>query len=181
MAAEPIGALVERLAERARSDDALAETLAYLAEEDAAADPFARPSEAVVAAARDINARRAAARRNALAAEGLTTAQVVELIGSMSDRRAVDRRRQRGRLLGIKVGNTVWHPAWQFDQRNGDTRRGLARILGALAEVAPDPVAADALMTGPHPELGGRTIADVFADGDIDLAVTVIALAGDQS
>jgi hypothetical protein len=29
--------------------------------------------------------------------------------------------------------------------------------------------------------LGGRTIADVFADGDIDLAVTVIALAGDQS
>jgi hypothetical protein len=93
----------------------------------------------------------------------------------------VDRRRHRGRLLGVKVGNTVWHPAWQFDQRSGDTRPGLPRILDALAEITGDPVTANALMTVPHPELDGRAISDVFADGDVDLAATVIALAGDQS
>ncbi len=73
------------------------------------------------------------------------------------------------------------HPGWQFDRRGGDSRRGLARILDALAEVTDDPVAANALMTTPHPGLDGRTIAQLFADGDVDRAVTVIRLAKDQS
>jgi hypothetical protein len=181
MSAEPIEAVLERLANRAREDGALAETLAFLAQDEVDVDPFARPSDAVVAAARRVNVRRSSARRRALMANALTTTQVVELIGSISDRRAVDRRRRRGRLLGVKVGNTMWHPAWQFDRRSGDTRRGLPRILEALTEVTDDPVAADALMTTPHPQLEGRAIADVFADADLDLAVTLIRLAGDQS
>lgn len=181
MATEPIDTVLERLADRARDDETLAETLVFLAEDDVDVDPFARPSGAVLTSARRVNARRSAARRGALVADALTTAQVVELIGSISDRRAVDRRRRRGRLLGVKVGNTVWHPAWQFDQRSGDTRSALHRILEALAEVTDDPVAANALMTVPHAELGGRPIADVFADGDVDRALTVIRLAGDQS
>lgn len=180
MAAEPVGAVIQRLADRARDDAALAETLAFLAD-DVDGDPFGRPSDAVVASARRVNARRAAAQRGAVVANALTTPQVVALIGSMSDRRAVDRRRRRGRLLGVKVGNTVWHPTWQFDQRGGDTRAGLSRILYALAEVTDDPVAADALMTAPHPDLDGRPIADILADGDVDLALTLIGLAGDQS
>lgn len=181
MAADTSGTVLQRLADRAREDDALAETLAFLAQDDVDVDPFARPSEAILTSARQVNSHRTGARRSALVADALTTAQVVELIESISDRRAVDRRRRRGRLLGVKVGNTVWHPNWQFDRRIGDTRSGLPRILEALAEVTDDPVAANALMTAPHPELDGRAIADVFADGGIDLAVTLIRLAGDQS
>lgn len=181
VAADPISLVFERLADRVREDDGLAETLAFLAEDDVAVDPFARPSGAVLSAARRVNNGRASQRRTALAEGALTTSQVVELIGSMSDRRAVDRRRRRGGLLGVKTGNTVWHPAWQFDQRSGDTRPGLRPILEALAEVTGDPVAANAFMTAPHPELAGRAIADVFADGDINRAVTVIRLGADQS
>lgn len=181
MSAESIGTVLERLADRAREDATLAETLAFLAEDDVDGDPFAHPSHGILASARRLNLRRSSARRSALMADALTTAQVVELIGSISDRRAVDRRRRRGRLLGVKAGNTVWHPAWQFDQRSGDTRPGLPRVLDAVTEVTDDPAAANALMTAPHPELDGRPIADVFADGNVDLAVTLIRLAGDQS
>lgn len=144
-------------------------------------DPFARPGAAVLAKARHVNARRHDARMSALAARSLSSAQVVELIGSMSDRRAVDRRRSRGRLLGVKVGNTVLHPDWQFDRRIGETRRGLDRVLKVLAEVAGDPVAADALMTEPRADLDGRSLAEMLADGDADLVVQLLHLAGDQS
>ena len=180
MAAQPIGRVLEQLRTRAQDDVALAETLAFLVD-SSAVEPFARPSDAVLAAARQVNARRQAARRTALARESLTTGQVVELIGSISDRRGVDRRRRRGRLLGSKVGNTVVHPDWQFDHRVGDTRPGLERVLAALGQVASDAVAAHALMTQPRPDLDGRCIADVFADGDVDLAVQLVQLAGDQS
>lgn len=172
--------VIERLRSRAAEDADIAETLVYLAERREG-DPFERPGEVVLASARDVNARRQAARRENLAGRALTTRAVVELVGSMSDRRAVDRRRHRGRLLGLKVGRTVLHPDWQFDRRRGDTRPGLPRVLEALREVSDDPFVADALMVAPRGELGGRSVAEVFADGDLELAVRLILLSGDQS
>lgn len=178
-----MGAVLEKLATHAEQDDAFAEALAFLAKThlDVDADPFDRPGDEVLAAARRMNDSRLDTRRRALLDDAFTTAQVVALIPSMSDRRAVDRRRHRGTLLGVKVGNTIYHPAWQFDRRTGETRPGLAHVLTALAEVTSDAMAAHQLMTAPHAQMDGRSLAEVFTDGDMDRTVAVIRLAADQS
>lgn len=183
MSTSTMGAVLEKLATHAQQDDAFAEALAFLAKThlDTNDDPFDRSSDEVLAVARRMNDSRLDARRQALVDDAFTTAQVVELIPSMSDRRAVDRRRHRGTLLGVKVGNTIYHPAWQFDRRTGETRPGLAHVLTALDEVTSDAMAAHQLMTAPHAQLDGRSLAEVFADGDIDRTVAVIRLARDQS
>ena len=103
------------------------------------------------------------------------------MVESISDRKGVDRRRQRGRLLGIKDANVVRHPMWQFDRDLGETRPGLDRVLAALGEVTADPVAADALMTAPRSDLGGGTLAGLLAGGDVAMVVRLIHMAGDQS
>lgn len=174
--------VMERLADRARADDAFAEALERLVDDSAPdVDPFARPGMVVLDTARRINAARTDQRRAAVIDSSLTTAEVVELIPTMSDRKAVDRRRRRGMLLGIKLGNTTYHPTWQFDRRRGDTIGGLKQILASLLSVRPDPEAANALMTMPNSSLGGRTIAGVVADGDLATALAAIQLAEDQS
>lgn len=171
---------LERLRGRAKSDEHVAEAVEFLAD-DSVLDPFERPGEGALALARAINRRRHDARRDEFRARALTTPQVVALIGSMSDRKAVDRRRRRGTLLGARVGNETLHPGWQFDRRRGDTRPDLDRVLAALREVSADEWAADALMVAARADLGGRSIADLFADGRTNLVVRIIALAGDQS
>ena len=178
-----MGAVLEELAHHAEQDDAFAEALAFLAKAhlDIGDDPFDRPSDEVLAVARRMNDSRLDARRQALVDEAFTTAEVVELIATMSDRRAVDRRRHRGTLLGIKVGNAIYHPGWQFDRRAGETRPGLPQVLTALDEVTADAMAVHQLMTAPHAQLDGRSLGEVFADGDIERTVAAIRLAGDQS
>ena len=170
------------LEERAREDTAVAETLLFLADcVDGPTDPFSVPGREVLNAARVVNERRQRERREALAAQALDTAEVVALIGSINDRKGVDRRRRRGLLLGWRSGARTLHPAWQFDPRRGDTRLGLPRVLAALAEVTPDPHAADALMSTPREDLEGRTLSDVFAAGQVETTIRLILAAGDQS
>jgi hypothetical protein len=183
MSTAAMGAVLEKLAGHAEADEAFAEALAFLAKThlDIDDDPFAAPAEEVLTVARRMNASRLDAQRRALVGGSLTTAGFFELVETMNDRRAVDRRRHRGTLLGVKVGNTTYHPTWQFDRRAGDTRGGLPEILTALREVTTDPLAAHQLMVAPQDRMGGRSIADVFADGDIDTALALIHLAGDQS
>jgi hypothetical protein len=172
---------LERLRRKATDDAALADALELLAADDDLDDPFEPVPGSVVDAARSINARRRRRHHLALAERALTTAQVVELIDTISDRKAVDRRRQRQRLLGIPHGRTVLHPSWQFDPDRRDVHPGLPEVLGALAQITDDPAAADALMVTPRADLDGRTIADLLAGGNIELAVRIIASAGDQS
>lgn len=183
MSTAAMGALLEKLAGHAEADEVFAEALAFLAKThlDIGDDPFAAPAEEVLTVARRMNATRLDAQRRALVAGSLTTAGVVELVETMSDRRAVDRRRHRGTLLGVKVGNTTYHPTWQFDRRDGETRDGLPEILTALREVTADPLAAHQLMVAPQEGMDGRSIAEVFSDGDVGTALALIRLAGDQS
>lgn len=101
---------------------------------------------------------------------------------SITDRKAVDRRRHRGKLLGISgIGRQTLHPRWQFDARRGDTYPGLDRVLDALREVASDPMDADAIATASQPAADGDSIAGRLAAGDVDAAVALAQLAGDQS
>jgi hypothetical protein len=176
-----LSSVMDRLQARAASDPALLETLEYLATSEAS-DPFATPPPDARRLARDINRQRQADRAGELAERSLTTSEVVELVASISDRKGVDRRRQRGRLLGISgLGRQTLHPRWQFDTRRGDTHPGLAEVLDALDVVAGDAIDADAIATAPRDEVGGASIADLLAAGDVETAVALARLAGDQS
>lgn len=180
MATQTLERALQRLRRKAESDDRFAEVVEFLAGEDVA-DPWAPPPRPVLAAARSLTRTRQDADRAEFASRALDTGEVVALIGSISDRKAVDRRRKREALLGVRAGRRMLHPDWQFDRRRGDTRDGLTPVLDALRQVTVDPLAADAVMTTPQVDLGGRNIAAVFADGDIGLAVRLIRMAGDQS
>jgi hypothetical protein len=176
-----LSAVLGLLRERAESDPSLVETLEHLADADPVQDPFATPAVDVARLARTINRQRQADRLAELRARSLTTGQVVELLASISDRKGVDRRRARGALLGIRVGNQMLHPAWQFDLRRRDTLPGLSLVLTALSDVAADGLDADAIATAPRADADGASVADLLAAGRIQPAVTLVHLAGDQS
>lgn len=176
-----LNAVLERLRERAEADPAFEDALEHLARGDGIDDPFAQPPPATRRVAREVNRRRQADRIDRLRERSLTTAQVVDLLGTVSDRRAVDRRRARGTLLGIPDGNRTLHPAWQFDRRRGEVYEGLDRVLSALTESAFDEIDADAIAVAPRPEAGGASVADLLAEGDVDGAIALARLAGDQS
>lgn len=167
---------------RASSDAALAETVRLLAEDTGSpTDPFADPGPAVRGVARRANLRRQSEHATRLHSHAIDTAGVIELILTIHDRKGVDRRRRRGRLLGWRAGRRTLHPEWQFDRRLGDTRPGLHKVLAALREATADPLAADTLMTTPREDLDGGTLADLFAGGRIETVVRLILEAGDQS
>lgn len=176
-----VTSVMNRLRARAEDDPAFLETLEHLASFELA-DPFAEPPDATRRLARDLNQSRHEQRAAELRRRSLTTSEVVELVGSITDRKAVDRRRHRGALLGIRgIDRQTLHPRWQFDARRGNTHRGLDRVLQALREAAPDPMDADAIAIAPQPAAGGASIADLLADGNVESAVALARLAGDQS
>lgn len=176
-----VATVMDQLRARAEDDPAFLDTLEYLASFELA-DPFDVPPAAARRLARDLNQRRHEDRAAELRLRSLTTSEVVDLVSSITDRKAVDRRRHRGTLLGISgIGRQTLHPRWQFDARRGNTYHGLDHVLEALRETAPDPMDADAIATAPQPAAGGASIADLLADGDIDVAVALARLAGDQS
>lgn len=173
---------ISLLQARAVRNESLAEAVCFLAQESAGpADPFGGPGGAVVAAARSVNRTRQRERAGVARANAVDTAEAIELISSIHDRRGIDRRRSRGQLLGWKEGRRTLHPAWQFDRRRGDTRAGLEQLLEALAAAAPDPLAADTLMTAARADLDGATLADLFAAGQVESVVRMVRQSADQS
>jgi hypothetical protein len=172
---------IETLHDKARNDEALAEVRFLLSgDEHGPDDPFAEPEPSARAAAPLVNRRRQ--RRSRAVDQGtVDTAGAIRQLRSIHDRKGVDRRRQRGQLLGWRVGRRVLHPLWQFDPHRGDTRPGLDRVLAALREVAPDSQTAHALMTAPRDELDGATLADLYARDRVELVERLVLAAGDQS
>lgn len=173
---------IRTLEERAAYDPDLAETVLYMAEGAAGPDdPFEDVPAGVAREALLVNDRRLRARRAAAAAACLDTPQVVAVLRSINDRKGVDRRRRRGQLLGWRAGALVLHPDWQFDRRRGETRPGLPRVLAALSEVTADAEAADQLMRAPRDDLGGASLAELFAGGHIETALRLISASSEQS
>lgn len=176
-----VATVMERLRARVEEDPAFLETLEHLASFELV-DPFDVPPDATRQLARDLNRRRHEQRTAELRQRSLTTSQVVDLVGSITDRKGVDRRRHRGTLLGIGgIDRQTLHPQWQFDTRRGNTHPGLHRLLAALRETAPDPMDADALAVAAQPGAGGASIAELLAGGEVEEAVALARLAGDQS
>jgi hypothetical protein len=175
-----LAAVMDRLRARAESDPAFAETLEHLADTDLD-DPYGPVPDDVSQVARQVNRQRQADRLAEVRARSMTTREVVDLLATVSDRKGVDRRRRRGTLLGIRDGNRMLHPEWQFDRRRHETRHGLDRVLHALRQVAGDELDADAIAVAPRVEVAGSSIADLLAEGDVDGAVRLAHLAGDQS
>jgi hypothetical protein len=170
------------LEDKASNDAALAEAVRFLAVGSIGpVDPFADPGSGVMTAASTVNERRQRRRTSDRMQHAIDTAGVIDIIGSINDRRGVDRRRHRGQLLGWRAGRATLHPDWQFDRRRGDTRDGLEDVLAALHDVTSDALAADALMTAPRSDLDGGTLADLFARGKVETVVRLIRASGDQS
>jgi hypothetical protein len=168
----PPAELLRRVAARASADpDAVLPVLRMLVGDDEPADV----DEAVVQAAEIVNARRLAKARREFLAGALTTEQVGERLGGAS-RQAVSARRARGGLLAITVGTTAFHPQWQFAAEG--VVAGLGRVLDALREIRASALSADALMRLPQADLGGRSLADLLAAGEVDAVVARIRDTG---
>jgi hypothetical protein len=164
--------LLRRVAARAAADpDAVLPVLRVLVGDDEPAEV----DEAVLGAAEIVNARRLAKARRTLAASALTTEGVCEVLGGAS-RQAVSARRARGGLLGLTVGAATYHPDWQFGPDG--PLPGLPRVLAALREVRTSVLSADALMRTPQADLGGRSLADLLAAGEVDTVASRVLDTG---
>ncbi|MBK0052671.1 hypothetical protein IAE41_00230 [Stenotrophomonas sp. S39] len=79
--------------------------------------------------------------REALAAQGLSAAQVSTMLGPLSDthRGRVGEMRREGRLLGVYIAHptpSYRYPSWQF-HLDGRPADHLAEILGILRDFGP--------------------------------------------
>ncbi len=171
---------IDKIKERAADDPEFADAVVQFAS-DKVTDPFAPLAPAMLEVAQELNRQRQRTRADELREESLSTAQVVECLASVNDRKGVDRRRKRGTLLGIRIGRDTFHPQWQFDRRRRETWPGLADVLATLRTVTGDDLDAHAIAIAPGAAVDDRSIAQLLASGDAEAAVQAARLAGDQS
>jgi len=139
-------------------------------------DPDGNPlDESTVALAKTLNAHRVVAALREIRARSHSTAEVAEMLGGVS-RQAVSQRVAKGQLMSIQISGKAWFPDWQFAL--GRPVERLTEVIAALVETDHDALTADAMMTNPLPEEGGRTPAELLAAGDADLALHYVWAAG---
>lgn len=151
-------ALLRRIQRRADADpDAILPVLRVLAGDQL------EPGPSLKAVALEINRARVADARRDFIAHALATEEVARHLGVRS-RQAVAQRRARGSLLGSKVDNVTYYPAWQFGPEGLASE--LPRLLALLADAGLDDArAADDALRMPHSELGGRTLLELWHTG----------------
>jgi hypothetical protein len=140
------------------------------------ADPDATPArEQVSDEALRMNAQRIAEQQHRFRDRAYPGDRVRQMLGGIT-RQALSRKVTGGRLIALRLGNTSWFPDWQFGP-DGTAVPHLPRLLAALPA---SPLAADRAMRAALPEEGGRSPADLLAEGHADLAVHYAASAGSE-
>lgn len=158
--------LLERVGKRAETDpDAVLPALRVLAGEAPYDSDHPQPVDpAWKAVVVEINRARVLADRAEFVAQAWPTEKVAEHLGVRS-RQAVAQRRQRGGLLGTRLGSQTYYPAWQFGPDG--LAEGLDRLLDLLRESGiEDCREADDVLRMKHSELRGKTLVDVWRRGD---------------
>lgn len=122
-------------------------------------------------------ARGVEAKRELIARSGgaLSSGEVAAALGIT--RQAVDKRRERRKLLALPSGSgDHLYPACQF------TAHGVVPHLGEVLEAfrVSDPWTELAVLLGPSPALGGRSALEALRSGDVDGAVAVAGAFGEQ-
>lgn len=138
------------------------------------------PDVAADAALREARARNLARvfeGRARLAAESVSAAAVQRGLGM--SRQRLHQLVRAGRLLAVlpqdrKAG---LYPAWQF-AGDGTPLSGLSVVLAAAREAEMDPETVHFTMTAPNDRIGGRTLADLLAEGRGDEAARLLRAAG---
>jgi len=164
-----LAAVRRRLADE---PDRVLPALRVIADPDALIEPG---DESTISLARTVNTHRVVALLRELRERSYTTEQVRALLGGVS-RQAVSQRVANNRLLAIQISGRSYFPDWQFV--DGRPVEGLDRVLAALREVDAAWLGADALMRTALPEEGGRTIADLLAVGEVELALHYVRAVG---
>ena len=124
-------------------------------------------------------------RQDAEAATGAaTTSEVIHLLAELNNRGAVHSRVERGHLLMFKTpGGRNRYPRWQFDLRGrGRTVPVIDDLVRACQDhFAGDVVAFDLMVRTRQDRLGGRSVADLLADGRWDDAVAAASATAEQA
>ena len=120
--------------------------------------------------ARRENLCRAAADREALLANSITTGKAAEALGIGP--RAARHRANTGTLLSIADGRRLRFPAWQFDPKQPDGMvDGLPRVLRALRRAPLSDLSRTNWFLTPKSLLGGQTPLEALRNGDHDEVV----------
>lgn len=150
-------------------------------ESDRGDDPFGDVSPEVWAAVEHVSRERDEEYRTWVERTTWTTAEVVDFLASVNDRKGVDRRRKRGQLIGFRWGSTTRHPIWQFDPVTRDVWDGLALVIDAMHEGGSDGETMHLIGSSPSYDAGDLSIGALLEAGRVDTAVAVAHLSGDQS
>lgn len=96
----------------------------------------------------------------------LTAAEVQKILGV--SRQAIDKRRERGSILGIRIGHNWAYPQLQFDlEGGGQVYPCLSKVL-AIHKGDSAWVVLDSLLAA-DPAFGGMTLLQVVREGRVDL------------
>lgn len=116
------------------------------------------------------------AKRQLLEAEGGCMSSDSAALALGIRRQSVDKRRVKGKLIGLPAGRTKVYPAWQFV--DGQTLPGLEQVLKHLG--VHDPWMQTAWMLNGNSRLSGRSPLEVLREGNLEAVLDAAQIYGEQ-